>query len=194
LDTAATLFYEKGFHGAGMDELGQRAGMSGPTLYRYFSGKDEILAALFNEAMDELLSATATVHDDPVEDLARLIMHHVGYTVSRRHLVNVYQREDRSLAEPWKRHFSRRRKNYVARWAAAVARCVPAASEAEVAALTQTILGLIFSIAYWPPATASLPGLADLIVGFASRGLSAAEGHQASAPPQVKADPSLPGR
>ena len=70
LDTAAAAFYEKGFHGVGVDELGKRAGLSGPTLYRYFSSKDEILAALFSEAMDELVSATAMVHDDPLADLA----------------------------------------------------------------------------------------------------------------------------
>jgi AcrR family transcriptional regulator len=172
LDTAAALFYEKGFHGVSVDELGRRAGLSGPTLYRYFSSKDEILAALFNEAMDELISASAIVHDDPVQDLGRLIRHHVGYAVSRRQLINVYQREDRSLVDPWRRHFSRRRTNYVTRWEAVVARCVPAASPAEVSAVTQSILGLIFSIAYWPPKTAGLPGLANLIVGFAREGLS----------------------
>ncbi len=174
LDTAAAVFYEKGFHGVGVDELGKRAGLSGPTLYRYFSSKDEILAALFNEAMDELVSATAMVHDDPMADLTRLIRHHVEYAVSQRQLVNVYQREDRSLTGPWKRHFNHRRKQYVSRWEAIVARCVPGAAPDEVAVLTQSILGLIFSIAYWPPQTADVAGLADLIVGFSTQGLSAA--------------------
>jgi AcrR family transcriptional regulator len=173
LDAAAAVFYERGFHGVGVDELGKRAGLSGPTLYRYFSSKDEILAALFNEAMDELVSATAMVHDDPFADLARLIRHHVGYAVGQRQLVNVYQREDRSLTGPWKRHFNHRRKQYVARWEAVVARCVPDAAAPEVAALTQSILGLIFSIAYWPPQVAELPGLADLVIEFATRGLGA---------------------
>src|SRR5882757_1378371 len=113
LDTAAVVFYEKGFHGVGVDELGKRAGLSGPTLYRHFSGKDEILAALFNEAMDELVSATAAVHEDPVADLERLIRHHCEFAVSRRHLVSVYQREDRSLVDPWRRLFDRRRRQYV---------------------------------------------------------------------------------
>jgi len=172
LDAAAAAFYEKGFHGVGVDELGKRAGLTGPTLYRYFSSKDEILAALFNEAMDELVSATALVHDDPMTDLARVIRHHVGYAVSQRQLVNVYQREDRSLTGSWRRHFNHRRKQYVIRWEAIVARCAPGAQPGEVAALTQSILGLIFSIAYWPPQTAGLDGLADLIVAFTRQGLS----------------------
>ena len=88
-------FLRKGFHGVGVDELGNALAWTGPTSLPSFSSKDEILAALFNEAMDELVSATAMVHDEPMADLARLIRHHVGYAVSQRQLVNVYQREDR---------------------------------------------------------------------------------------------------
>src|ERR1700727_2278715 len=88
------------------------------------------------------------------------------------HGVGVDELEDRSLTDPWRRHFNHRRKQYVARWEAIVARCVPGAAPAEVAALTQSILGLIFSIAYWPPQTAEVTGLAELIVAFTSRGLS----------------------
>lgn len=172
LDAAAVVFYEKGFHGAGVDELGKRAGLSGPTLYRHFASKDEILAALFNEAMDELVSATAMIHDDPFKDLDRLIRHHVAYAVQKRQLVNVYQREDRSLVQPWKRLFTHRRKQYVARWEAMVARCVPGAAPNEIAAITQSCLGLIFSIAYWPARTAELPSLADLVVTLVTDGLT----------------------
>jgi AcrR family transcriptional regulator len=171
LDTAAAVFYEKGFHGVGVDELGTRAGLSGPALYRHFSGKDEILAALFNEALDQLLGATAAVHDDPATDLDRLIRHHVAFAVNHRHLVNVYQREDRSLVDPWKRHFDRRRRHYIAQWEAIVSRRFPHATDAEIAAGTQACLSVIFSIAYWPAKLAQTPGLADLIAGFAVDGL-----------------------
>jgi AcrR family transcriptional regulator len=150
LDAAAALFYEKGFHGVGVDEIGERVGISGPALYRHFTGKDDILATLFNEAMDELISATAAVYDDPHRDLERLIRHHVEFSIGHRHLVNVYQREDRSLTEPWRRHFDRRMRQYASRWEAALARCFPDASEEHVAAATQAAIGLIHSVAYWP--------------------------------------------
>lgn len=175
LDAAAALFYEKGFHGTGMDELGVRAGLSGPALYRHFSGKSEILAALFNEAMDELIPATARQDDDPAADLERMIRHHAEFAVSHRTLVNVYQREDRSLADPWRRLFDRRRRTYLQRWEAAIARRYPGASAGEVAAATQACLGLIFSVAYWPAKVARQPGAAALISGFAGRGLASLE-------------------
>jgi AcrR family transcriptional regulator len=62
LDAAAARFYEKGFHGVGVDQIGERVGISGPALYRHFKGKDEILAALFSEALEELISATAALY------------------------------------------------------------------------------------------------------------------------------------
>jgi AcrR family transcriptional regulator len=171
LEAAAAVFHERGFHGAGMDEIGSRAGLTGPALYRHFSGKDEILATLFDEAMDELLSATAAVHDDPRRDLDRLIRHHVNFAVTRRHLVSIYQREDRSLVDPWKRQFARRRDQYVGRWETALSRCIPEADSARVSAGTQGCLGLIFSIALWPPAVAGTPDLGDLVTALLLSGL-----------------------
>jgi AcrR family transcriptional regulator len=173
LDAAAALFYEKGFHGVGVDEIGERVGISGPALYRHFAGKDEILATLFNEAMDELISATATVYDDPHRDLERLIRHHVEFSISNRHLVNVYQREDRSLVEPWRRHFDRRTRQYAARWGATLQRCFPDASKAHIAPATQAAIGLIHSVAYWP--TKVVRGdddLPDFLCRLVTEGLS----------------------
>ncbi|MDH6284707.1 TetR/AcrR family transcriptional regulator [Prescottella agglutinans] len=173
LDAAAELFYEKGFHGTSVDELGTRAGLSGPAVYRHFAGKDEILANLFDEAMDELIQATEPVLDNPDLDLQRLIHHHARFAARYRHLVNVSQREDRSLVDPWRRTINRRRKRYVEAWEAAVARCIPAASPAEVTVATQSCLGMIFSIAYWPTKATRTAGLADLMVRMASEGLNA---------------------
>lgn len=148
LATAADLFRDKGFHGASMDELGTRAGLSGPALYRHFAGKNEILAALFTEALDELVGATAALLPDPVADLRRLVRHHLDFTVGHRALVTVYQREDRALVDPWRTEFARRRRRYVERWEAAVARAAPEAQTTAVAAATQSCLATIFSLAY----------------------------------------------
>jgi AcrR family transcriptional regulator len=172
LDEAAALFHEKGFHGVGMDELGARAGLSGPALYRHFSGKNEILAALFNEALDELVAATVTIEADPADDLRRMVRHHVGYTLSHRALVGIYQREDRTLGDPWRTMFARRRRRYVERWEAAVARRFPTADPEAVALTTQSCLGLIFSMAYWPTSLAESERAAEMVEGFTSSGVA----------------------
>jgi AcrR family transcriptional regulator len=172
LDAAAALFYEKGFHGVGVDEIGERVGISGPALYRHFASKDEILATLFNEAMDELISATAAVYDEPERDLERLIRHHVAFSINNRHLVNVYQREDRSLVEPWRRHFDRRARQYASRWEATLARCFPDASTQHISAGTQAALGLIHSVAYWPTKLVRADDMPDFLCRLVTEGLS----------------------
>jgi AcrR family transcriptional regulator len=172
LDAAAEVFYAKGFHGVGVDELGRRAGLSGPTLYRHFSGKDEILASLLNEAMDELMSATMLVHDDPELDLDRALRHHLAFARDNRHLVNVYQREVRSLVDPWKRAFDRRRAQYAERWESLIARRFPDLDEATVAALTQATLGMVFSMSYWPAHALHGLNVSVILVQLLSHGLT----------------------
>lgn len=174
LDSAAELFHEKGFHGASVDELGRRAGLSGPALYRHFAGKNEILAALFNLAMDELLGAASRPESmDPRADLEGLIRHHVTFTIGNRHLVNVYQREARSLVDPWRRQFDRRRKDYVLRWEHHVSRRYERAVAMEVSVATQACLGLIFSITTWPSGALRDHGVDDLVVRLATSSLEA---------------------
>jgi AcrR family transcriptional regulator len=187
LDAAAALFYEKGFHGVGVDQIGERVGISGPALYRHFAGKDEILATLFNEAMDELISGTAAVYDDPHRDLQRLIRHHVEFSISHRHLVNVYQREDRSLVEPWRRHFDRRTRQYASRWEATLRRCFPDAPKEHIAAGTQAAIGLIHSVAYWPTRVMSEDSdLPDFLCRLVTEGLSTL-----ALPAPERADPAV---
>jgi AcrR family transcriptional regulator len=189
LDAAAALFYEKGFHGVGVDEIGERVGISGPALYRHFKGKDQILAALFSEAVEELISGTAAVYSDPHRDLERLIRHHVEFAINHRHLVSVYQREEKSLVEPWRGHFQRRERHYASRWEAALASGFPDAAPEDIAAAAQAAIGLIHSVAHWPRAARKTPELADLLYRLVAKGLSALELGGDVVSPDVRAEP-----
>lgn len=169
LETAAELFHEKGFHGASVDELGTAAGLSGPALYRHFAGKNEILAALFNLAMDELLGAAEAANGpgskaEPKSALDQLIRHHVSFTLENRHLVSVYQREARSLVDPWRSSFAARRKAYVACWEKLLSRCFPEAVSLDIAIAAQSCLGMIFSMTLWPSALLRRGGVDALAV------------------------------
>jgi AcrR family transcriptional regulator len=183
LDASAALFYEKGFHGVGVDEIGERVGISGPALYRHFSGKDEILATLLNETLDELITAAAAVYDDPQQDLERLIRHHVEFSIENRHLINVYQREVRSLVEPFRRQYNRRMQQYASRWQDAIGRSFPDASPEHVAAATQAAIGLIHSVTYWPPKVLKADDLADFLCRLVREGLSTLDRDGVSAEP-----------
>ena len=172
LDAAALLFYEKGFHGVSVDEIGEQAGVSGPALYYHFSGKDEILAILLSETLDELISASAAVHQDPVADLERLIRHQVEVAIAKRQLINLYQREVRSLVEPWKKQYKYRMAQYAARWEETLGRRYPAADPASLAIGVQSALGLIHSVTYWPSTISDDDQVVASICAFAAGGLN----------------------
>ena len=59
LRASAALFYAKGFHAVTVDEIGAAVDATGAAIYRHFSGKDEILATLFDEALDAYRLARA---------------------------------------------------------------------------------------------------------------------------------------
>jgi AcrR family transcriptional regulator len=175
LDEAAVAFREKGFHGVGMDELGTRAGLSGPSLYRHFAGKDEILATLLNLALDELVPATAVQLDDPVADLDRALRHHVRFALERRDLVVLHQREAGNLVEPWAPAFARRMGHYTRGWERLFARRLPELDPETLAAVTQAGLGTVFSVSTWPARARQLapPAVEELVLGLLHGGLSA---------------------
>ncbi len=50
LDSALSLFSEKGYDGVGVDLIAENAGIKGPSLYKHFKGKEEILDALIEKA------------------------------------------------------------------------------------------------------------------------------------------------
>jgi AcrR family transcriptional regulator len=166
LRAAADAFSAKGFHGVSMDELGRRAGFSGPALYRSFSGKDEILATLLNEALDELMSATISVHDDPALDLDRALRHHIHFSATNRPLVSLYQREVRSLADPWKRPFDRRQRQYIERWEHLLRQHSPHLTAERAAQTVQSTLGTVFSMTAWPGRTLRGESVEENLLAF----------------------------
>lgn len=173
LDTAALAFHEKGFHGVGVDEIGRRAGLSGPAIYRHFSGKDELLARLLDEAMDELVGATDLVLDEPAADLARALRHHVAFALEHRQLVSLHHRESRFLIDPWATAFARREGRYVRRWEALLGAAHPTAGPGDVATATQATLGMVFSIPTWPARVLDADGVEEMLLRILAQGLAA---------------------
>ncbi|MBR1852435.1 MAG: TetR/AcrR family transcriptional regulator [Lachnospiraceae bacterium] len=50
LEAALTLFAEKGYDGTGVDGIAEHVGIKGPSLYKHFKGKEDILNALIDAA------------------------------------------------------------------------------------------------------------------------------------------------
>ena len=171
LRAAMLLFYERGFDGVGVDLIGERAGMSGPAIYRYFSGKDEILVTLLDEAIDRVLMSAGGNFDNPREELAHLIRGHVRRAIEEHQLMSVWTRERNSIPKQYRARLRSRIGRYVDRWVDCLAACYPGHSRDVLVAAVHATHGLIDSTAFWPTQSLKVAGLEDMLSGMAQSGL-----------------------
>ncbi|MGI9667376.1 MAG: TetR/AcrR family transcriptional regulator [Acidimicrobiia bacterium] len=98
LEAATTLFYQHGYHATGIDDIGRRAGITGPGIYRHFDGKDAILVTIFDRLWRRLESTIAESQAlEPRAGLDLLISNHVNLVVDRRAEVVLLLNDLRSL-------------------------------------------------------------------------------------------------
>ncbi len=76
LTESVRLFNRKGYRDTTMEEIASAVGMPTSGIYRYFSGKNDILAAIYRRAADRLSSEASSILgsvSDPEEALTALI-------------------------------------------------------------------------------------------------------------------------
>src|ERR1700744_2131743 len=171
LRTAMRLFHERGFDGVGVDLIGEKAGVSGPAIYRYFSGKDEILMTLLDEAIDRVLMSTGGQFDDPREELEHLVRGHVQRALEERELMSVWTRERNSIPKAYRSRLRARIKRYIDHWVDCLDACYPNQSREVREGAGHATHGLIDSTSMWPEKALRTPGLADVLTGMALHGL-----------------------
>jgi AcrR family transcriptional regulator len=71
VDAAAEQFRSSGYHNVGMSDIADAVGITGAALYRHFTGKQELLEAAVQQALDRV--TTALAEDGELEDLLRSI-------------------------------------------------------------------------------------------------------------------------
>ena len=152
LDVAGDLFHRSGFHGVGMDDIGEAAGVTGPALYFHFSSKTGLLAAIMERLADELLDEKIIAEAaGPADVLRRLVAHHVDFALNQRALIAVWVRDERSLPVADRRQLRERQRAYVARWVDALLEYNPDLDQAEALSIVHGVFNFIASIAFYEP-------------------------------------------
>lgn len=149
---AARLFAARGFLGVGVDEIGKAVGISGPGLYRHFSGKDAMLADLLVGISERLLDEgrrRAGDAPDATGALDALIGGHVDFALDDRDLIILHDRELLHLKEEDRRRVRRLQRGYVELWVDVVRQAFPAlaedGSEQTARAAVHAVFGLLNS-------------------------------------------------
>jgi AcrR family transcriptional regulator len=173
LRAAEKLFFERSFDGVGVDDIGREAGLSGSAIYRHFSGKDEILATLFDEVIDAILVRMGVPDPDPFADLEGLLKAYVDLALEYERLAAIWLREQRSLSDRYRREHDRRQHTINERLATSLDRCFPECSRGEIATAARGLQLLIFSESLRPPGGRRAPDTEDLLYAMAVASLAA---------------------
>jgi AcrR family transcriptional regulator len=119
LVNGAALFAAKGFHGVGVEELGDSVGLTGPSMYRHFPTKAALLAEMLITVSTSLLEGATEVigqNHDPKQALSALIDRHIEFAIAYPDLIRVHERDFGNLEEDDARQVRRLQRKYVELW------------------------------------------------------------------------------
>jgi AcrR family transcriptional regulator len=149
LDVAIELFYECGYHGAGMDKIGAAAGITGPAIYRHFKSKDEILSAALERVASQVIGraqAIAEAGGDPRDTLEALIENFVSSILDKPAPAELFLYERRVFPEATRQGFDRIHRLHVAEWVHVVSQLQPALNEEEAQLMVAAAMGLLGAV------------------------------------------------
>ena len=83
LQTAGTLFHERGYDGTSMKDIAERIGITAAGLYWHFDSKEAILSTYLETALERLVSVgqEALSLDDPADQLRAFTRSHVAFQI-----------------------------------------------------------------------------------------------------------------
>ena len=148
LSAAATLFSQSGFNGVSIEDLGAAAGVSGPAVYRHFSGKQAVLAALLIDVSQDLVAgghAVVSETTDAAAVLRELVRFHVHFALSNPDVIRVQDRDLDSLAEADRHRVRLLQREYVELWVEVLKRVHPSGDEALLRIRAHATFGLLNS-------------------------------------------------
>ena len=157
LEAAARMMAASGFEEVSMQALAEEAGVSVGLLYRYFSGKEEILFSVITRILDELLeevpAAMAGAGDDPVLALGAGIDAYCRVIGRHRQAAMLTYRESKSLSPEGRARLKELEEETSRPFVALIARGMAAGAlvqvDAELAAYDILLLSHGWALKHW---------------------------------------------
>jgi AcrR family transcriptional regulator len=148
LAAAASLFSVNGFNRVSLEDLGAAAGVSGPAVYRHFSGKQAVLGDLLLTVSRELLDGGRRVvaeTADPLAALTRLVEFQVDFALGKPDVIRVQDRDFSNLTEQDQAEVRALQRSYVEVWVDVLAALHPATDAVDLRMRAHATFGLINS-------------------------------------------------
>lgn len=157
LQAAARIFSEKGYEAASMQDIAQAVHLQKASLYHHFTGKQDILLALLDQALEMLIARLEEVQAQSLAPEARLRLAMDSYlaTLTQYHdLAAVLLLEYRSLSGEARRQHIARRDHYEQLWRGLIGEGIAAGRFApqDPALAVRALLGVMnWTITWYRP-------------------------------------------
>lgn len=169
VDAAVELFAEKGFHGTGVAEIGDRAGVQRGALYYHIGSKDELLWQILHDYIQLMLVDARRISrssDDPIGKLRKLIHSHVGLIIEHRREVAIQLRDVTALTGERGAELQEMRDQVQACWQGVIdAGCADGLLRINDHVVTNSVLGMLNMVTFWyhPQGDHSPGEIADIL-------------------------------
>lgn len=134
LTEAIRLFDERGFQSVSTDDIGAAVGTSGPSVYKHFPAKSDLLAAAVTRAGErrhlgstQALAAAAS----PRDALPGLLRAYIDFALEHSHLIGLLISEPDQLPDRDRRGARQVQRDYIALWVALLDQARPGLDTAE---------------------------------------------------------------
>ena len=174
LAAATRLFGERGYPAVGLGDIGAAAGIAGPSVYRHFTTKTDLLLRVLhrgNEALWLGLHHALGRAQDAPDALGRLAADYGAFVADNPEIVSVLISQVIHLPVPDREELRRSQRDYVAEWVALLTAARPGLPAPEARVLVHATLVLINSLtriphlAAQPGARARTAALAGAVLG-----------------------------
>ncbi|MFI1828279.1 TetR family transcriptional regulator [Streptomyces sp. NPDC020412] len=151
---AAELFAERGYAATGIGDIAERVGVTPGAIYRHFSGKEDLLRSVLQDALARFDQAARPVPSGPgggggsAEDRLREVVRcTVGVTLAHPTLVSTYVRDRASLSKEAAGELSAGEAEVARLWERAVHEVRPEVTPAEARVRKRAVNGVLALLA-----------------------------------------------
>jgi AcrR family transcriptional regulator len=154
LREATRLFAARGYRGVSLGDIGAAVGISGPAIYRHFTGKEallgEILVGISETLLDGGRRRRGQASDPPAarKSLDALVAFHVEFALTHPELIAVQDRDFHNLTPDDQRRVRRLQREYVEIWVDELRRARPQLPGDQARAAVHAVFGLLNSTPY----------------------------------------------
>ena len=148
LSVAAKLMAERGYLAVRLEDIGAAVGVSGPAIYRHFTGKEALLVELLVGISTRLLAGAQTVVADAADApaaLDALIEFHLDFAFTEPDLIRIQDRDLANLPAGAQRQVRRAQRRYVETWVGVLSRLDPDLGEENARVMAHAVFGLLNS-------------------------------------------------